>query len=83
MKIEVISGEETELRKGRDGNFTTRHQMAAVFTEGLKYPKPFKMPLYDGQQPYAPGVYECIGDFVVGDYEKGVEIRRYVLKAAK
>ena len=84
MKIEVLGPEQTVKGIKRDGGtWERREQKAAVFVDGEKYPKPFLMPLAQGQSAYPVGVYELTGDFRVGDFERGLEFTRYNLRPAK
>lgn len=84
IRVEILKPVVTETAKRKDGTpFEVRHHEAAIFNEGEKYPRVFRLDLQRDQKPYEVGMYELCGTFIPGDYERGAVIQQFVLKPVK
>lgn len=71
MKIEVKSSElnvksGTSKRTGKP--FSITEQSAYLHMDGEAYPVRCVLPIEDGAQAYAPGMYETASELTVGDF---------------
>jgi len=86
MKIEIKSGE-VKVKSGnakRTGiPYTIREQEAYLHVPGAAYPERCVLNLEDGQEPYAPGIFETANELYVGDFGRLAVSRRMVLTPAR
>ena len=71
MKIEIKSNDVgvksgTSKRTGKP--YSIREQVGYLHQDGEAYPVRCVLNLEDGQEPYAPGVYETANELYVGDF---------------
>lgn len=82
MKIEVKSSE-VKVKSGnakRTGNpYTIREQEAYLHIQGAAYPERCVLNLEEGQEAYAPGIYETGNELYVGDFGRLAISRRMTL----
>lgn len=86
MKIEIKSNDVnvksgTAKRTGRP--YTIREQVGYLHVQGEAYPQRCVLNLEEGQEPYAPGVYETSGELCVGDFSRLAVSRRMQLVASR
>ena len=82
MKIEAKSSE-VKVKSGnakRTGKpYTIREQEAYLHVPGGAYPERCVLNLEEGQEPYAPGIYETANELYVGDFGRLAVSRRMAL----
>jgi hypothetical protein len=72
MNCIIVKTQAAKIKKIERAGRPTLHfnEQECAFEVGTDFPKPFKITLGEGEQPYPPGRYTFdIASFEVGDYE--------------